>query len=70
MPHHLVGPQEVAQLLGVTTQRVHQIVETYPDFPAPEVELAAGRIWKRAEVETWIKKYPNRGPGRPRRAES
>ena len=64
-----MGPQEVAQLLGVTTQRVHQIVESYPDFPDPDAELAAGRIWKRAAIEAWIKKHPNRGPGRPRREE-
>ena len=56
-------------MLGVTTQRVHQIVESYSDFPAPEVELAAGRIWRRAAVEAWIKKHPRRSPGRPRQVE-
>ena len=65
--HHLVGPQEVAQILGISTQRVHQIAKSYADFPEPDAELAAGRIWKRAAIEAWLKKHPSRGPGRRRR---
>lgn len=64
MTHHLVGAAEIAQMLGVSRQRVYQIAETYDDFPPPEVDLASGRVWKRATVEAWIKKHPDRGPGR------
>jgi predicted DNA-binding transcriptional regulator AlpA len=53
MSHHLVGVAEVAQILGISRQRVNVIVRTDPLFPRPVVKLAAGRIWNRAEVEAW-----------------
>jgi len=33
MPINLVGVAEIAQMLGVTRQRVNQMVQTLPDFP-------------------------------------
>ena len=48
-------------MLGVTRQRVSQIISSYEDFPAPEVELSGGRVWSRAAVETWIAAHPDRG---------
>jgi predicted DNA-binding transcriptional regulator AlpA len=63
--HHLVGMAEIAEMLGVTRQRVAQLIEAYDDFPSPEVELTAGRIWSRTAIETWIAAHPQRGPGRP-----
>ena len=56
MTHHLVGVAEIAELLGISRQRVDAIVKTHADFPRPEVELAAGRIWKREDVERWARK--------------
>lgn len=56
MPHHLVGVAEIAELLGVTRQRVNRIVATHADFPKPEAELTAGRIWKREAVLAWAKR--------------
>ena len=52
VPHHLVGVQEIAELLGVTRQRVDQLSRS-EGFPEPEVELASGRIWLREVVEEW-----------------
>jgi hypothetical protein len=69
MTHHLVGMAEIAEMLGVTRQRVAQLIESYDDFPAPEVELTAGRIWSRTAIETWIAAHPDRGSGRRERAE-
>jgi predicted DNA-binding transcriptional regulator AlpA len=65
MTHHLVGMAEIAEMLGVSRQRVAQLIESYPDFPAPEAELTGGRVWSRTAVETWIATHPDRGPGRP-----
>jgi ATP-dependent Clp protease ATP-binding subunit ClpA/predicted DNA-binding transcriptional regulator AlpA len=56
---------EIAEMLGVTRQRVAQLIETYDDFPKPEVEISGGRVWSRTAVETWIASHPERGPGRP-----
>jgi predicted DNA-binding transcriptional regulator AlpA len=56
---------EIAEMLGVTRQRVGQLIETYEDFPSPEVELSGGRVWSRTAIETWIVSHPERAPGRP-----
>lgn len=65
MADHLVGISEIAQMLGVTRQRAVQLVADYRDFPAPAASLAAGRIWRRRQVEAWMNKHPERKPGRP-----
>ena len=56
---------EIAEIIGVTRQRVAQLIETYEDFPKPEVELSGGRVWSRTAVETWVLSHPERTPGRP-----
>jgi predicted DNA-binding transcriptional regulator AlpA len=63
----LVSVPEVAEMLGVSRQRVHQIVRAYEDFPAPVAELALGRIWNREAVADWMSSQP-RSTGRPRRS--
>ena len=50
VPQDLVSIPEVAQILGVSRQRVHQLIRAYPDFPEPEAVLAVGRIWKRTDI--------------------
>ncbi len=70
MTHHLVGVAEIAELLGVTRQRVDRIVKTSADFPSAEVELSAGRVWKREDVEAWVRLHPDRRRGRPRASEA
>jgi predicted DNA-binding transcriptional regulator AlpA len=51
----LVGAQEIAELLGITRQRVGQLARTDPSFPKPVAEVAAGRIWERDDVERWAR---------------
>jgi predicted DNA-binding transcriptional regulator AlpA len=64
MTHHLVGLTEIAEMLGVTKQRVTQLARDYDDFPRPEAELAGGRVWKRAAIEAWVRRHPVRPSGR------
>ena len=54
MTHHLMGLTEMARLLGVSRQRVHQLTKA-KDFPAPVAVLAAGSIWESAAVEEWAR---------------
>jgi predicted DNA-binding transcriptional regulator AlpA len=56
MDDALVGPKEVARLLGVSRQRVDKITQTHREFPPPVGRLAAGRIWKREEIIDWATK--------------
>jgi prophage regulatory protein len=51
-----MGAAEIAELLGVSRQRVDAIVRSDPEFPAPVAQLAAGRIWLKADVEYWARK--------------
>jgi len=62
--HHLLGTAEVAEFLSVSRQRVTQLRSTYPDFPQPEVELAAGNVWARTAIEGWVAAHPERRGGR------
>jgi predicted DNA-binding transcriptional regulator AlpA len=64
VPHHLLGLTEIAELLGVSRQRVDQLSNTYADFPPPEADLASGRIWSKAAIEGWLATHPERAPGR------
>ena len=41
---------EIAELLGVSKQRAHQIADE-KGFPAPLAEDASGRVWSRYEVQ-------------------
>jgi len=52
----LVGLTEIAELLGLTRQRVDQIARGDPKFPEPVAVITAGRIWKRIDVERWARR--------------
>lgn len=60
---HLMSAPEVADLLDVTRQRVHQL-RSLAAFPAPLVELRTGPIWDAAAVEKFAREW-TRKPGRP-----
>lgn len=59
-----MGVHEIAEMLGVTRQRVNQLVHSSKGFPAPVAELAAGRVWRRSDVEAWTaERAAKRGGG-------
>lgn len=60
----LVGVSEVAEMLGITRQRL-AVLRQRPEFPAPVAELAAGPIWRRGDLSTFAMGWQRR-PGRPR----
>jgi predicted DNA-binding transcriptional regulator AlpA len=59
MTPNLLGVAEIAAMLGLTRQRVNQLIQS-ADFPAPEAELSAGRIWTRDAIEAWVAAHPDR----------
>lgn len=54
--HHHMGTAEIARRLGVTRQRVQQLVAR-PDFPAPDSVLEMGKVWATDAVEAWIAEH-------------
>jgi predicted DNA-binding transcriptional regulator AlpA len=46
---------DVAKLLGVSRQRVHQITDEDPTFPQPVMVLGVGRVWERSDIEKWAR---------------
>lgn len=52
----MIGAYEIGQMLGVSRQRVQQIVSR-ADFPAPIKVLAMGKIWLTGDVEKWVREH-------------
>lgn len=52
----VMGAAEIGLLLGVSRQRVQQIIGR-ADFPAPATELAMGKIWLAKDVRAWIAEH-------------
>ena len=59
----LMGSREVAEMLGVSRQRVHQL-RINPGFPSPLVEVAMGPLWDERAVAAFARDW-TRKPGRP-----
>jgi prophage regulatory protein len=51
----LMGVHEIAEMLGVSRQRVDEISRTHDAFPAPVATLRSGRVWARDAVELWAR---------------
>ncbi|GBC87326.1 hypothetical protein HRbin12_01329 [bacterium HR12] len=45
----------MAEILGVSRQRVYQLLEEREDFPRPAAGLARGWVWRRGDVEAWAR---------------
>ena len=69
-PKHLdlVGTKEIAEMLGVTKQRVSDLSRS-EKFPSPVAHPAVGRIWTRSSIGHFLEEWDRR-PGRPSKAES
>lgn len=59
------GVGEIAEILGVSKQRAHQIAQR-ADFPKPVQQLAATPLWHERDVRRFAETR-NQRPGRPRR---
>ena len=57
------GAAEVAELFGVSRQRVHEL-RRKRSFPAPAAELAAGPVWRVSTLQRFLAEW-DRKPGRP-----
>jgi hypothetical protein len=63
----LVSAPEVADILGVSPQRVHELASVPTvRFPEPAYVLRAGKLWLRPAIESFNAQWQRR-PGRPRK---
>lgn len=60
----LLGTHEVAEALGVSRQRLHEL-RTTGRFPEPVAELRATPLWLRSAVDAFLEDWDRR-PGRRR----
>lgn len=60
----LMGVHEIANMLGVSRQRVDELNRTAKGFPEPVATLRAGRIWLRDDIEAWAQQTGRLGPQR------
>jgi prophage regulatory protein len=52
-----MGAAEIRRRLGgISRRRVYQLTQR-PDWPAPYDELVQGKVWRREDVEAWIKQH-------------
>ena len=63
MPKATVRVVEIAELLGVSKQRAHQIADK-DGFPTPVAEDGRGRMWDQREVMAWAKTWRREKPWR------
>jgi predicted DNA-binding transcriptional regulator AlpA len=56
MAKYLMGAREIENRLGVSRQRVQQLVSR-SDFPVPYDELAMGKVWRKDDIERWIAQH-------------
>ncbi len=68
-PDELASLFEISRMLGVTKRTVQRYAER-PDFPEPIDRLAAGRVWRRADVEAWAREHLPLPTGRPPRRDA
>jgi predicted DNA-binding transcriptional regulator AlpA len=54
---------EIAELLGVSKQRAHQIADEL-GFPSPVERDGRSRLWSRREVAAWAKAWRSANPWR------
>lgn len=66
LAEHIVGPAEIADLLGVHANTINAWKVRDLDFPAPIRRLRGIDLWDRREVLAWAERtgrYPRADPG-------
>ncbi|MGV9212016.1 hypothetical protein ACTFTM_09150 [Micromonospora sp. RB23] len=53
----LVGVAEIRVMLGNVSRQRASVIANQRNFPEPVAVLAMGKVWRRSDVEVWIKKY-------------
>jgi hypothetical protein len=54
MPDHLMDLSAIADLLGVSKQRVQQL-QAAGKLPEPTADLRIGKVWLRVDIDKWAR---------------
>ncbi|MET8257295.1 hypothetical protein ACFYPG_24030 [Micromonospora sp. NPDC005553] len=52
-----VGIAEIRDMLGGVSRARASVVASRRDFPAPYQVLRMGQIWRRTDVEEWVRQH-------------
>jgi len=61
VPPEVVGAAEIADMLGVSRQRISQLT-TQAGFPEPWLRLRMGKIWLTSDVQEWARRTRSTPP--------
>ncbi|WP_431936363.1 hypothetical protein [Micromonospora sp. RP3T] len=52
-----VGIAEIRDMLGGVSRARASVIASRRDFPAPYQVLKMGQIWRKTDVEKWVKEH-------------
>ena len=56
-PVDLVGVAEIRDMLGGVSRQRASVIANQRNFPEPIAVLAMGKVWRRSDVEAWIRQH-------------
>lgn len=56
-PVELVGVAEIRVMLGGVSRQRANVITSAKGFPDPVAVLAMGKVWRKSDVERWIKRH-------------
>ncbi|MGS2614475.1 helix-turn-helix transcriptional regulator [Micromonospora sp. LZ34] len=56
-PVELVGVAEIREMLGNVSRQRASVIANQRNFPEPIAVLAMGKVWRKSDVEKWIRQH-------------
>ncbi|WCN83008.1 hypothetical protein [Micromonospora sp. LH3U1] len=53
----LVGVAEIRVMLGNVSRQRASVIANQRNYPEPVAVRAMGKVWRKSDVEVWIKKH-------------
>ncbi|EWM65925.1 MULTISPECIES: hypothetical protein [Micromonospora] len=53
----LVGVSEIRAMLGNVSRQRASVIANQRNFPEPIAVLAMGKVWRKSDVEKWIREH-------------
>ncbi|MGC5017645.1 hypothetical protein [Micromonospora sp. DT47] len=53
----LVGVSEIREMLGGVSRQRASVIANQRNFPEPIAVLAMGKVWRKSDVEKWIRQH-------------